>query len=64
VPAGTGNPYFTGTVVCVPGTMGGTREEVAAFSVTLPLVGDPQMSDTAPAALQQEAKQQPADATA
>jgi hypothetical protein len=48
VPPGAGNPYFSGTVVCVPGVMGGTREEVASFSVSLPLVGDPVMAITAP----------------
>jgi hypothetical protein len=51
---GTGNPAVTGTVICVPATLGGTREEVAAFTVALPVVGDPLLSDTAPAALMAE----------
>lgn len=47
-PPGTTNPYITGTVVCVPGAVGGTREEVAVYTVALPLVGDPLLSTTAP----------------
>src|SRR5262249_33261011 len=42
------NPSVTGVVVAVPATLGGTREEVAAFTVSLPLVGEPALSSTAP----------------
>jgi hypothetical protein len=44
-PAGADNPTISGTIVCVPGTVGGTREEVASYSVELPLVGDPVLDD-------------------
>jgi hypothetical protein len=43
------NPAFTGTITCVPGSVGGTADEIAVYSVSLPLVGDPVKSDTMPA---------------
>ena len=35
------NPSWSGTVVCVPGQVGGTHEEVAVFQASLPLIGEP-----------------------
>lgn len=40
------NPSWSGTVVCVPGQVGGTQSEVAVFQASLPLVGSPTHSAT------------------
>ena len=41
------NPEISGDVVCVPGQFGGTQSEIAVFTASLPLVGEPTFSDTA-----------------
>lgn len=40
------NPEWSGTVVCVPGQVGGTQSEVAVFQASLPLKGQPAYSAT------------------
>jgi len=40
------NPRWSGTVVCVPGQVGGTQSEVAVFQASLPLVGEPTHAST------------------
>lgn len=43
---GADNPTWSGTVVCVPGQVGGTQSEVAVFQASLPLVGEPAYAAT------------------
>lgn len=43
---GINNPKMSLDAVCVPGEFGGTRNEVAAFSVSLPVVGVPTLGIT------------------
>jgi hypothetical protein len=40
-PVGVTNPTWSGTVVCVPGQVGGTQAQAAVFTVSLPLIGAP-----------------------
>jgi hypothetical protein len=40
------NPSWAGTVVCVPGQVGGTQAQAAVFTASLPLIGDPVPSIT------------------
>jgi len=40
------NPKWSGNAVCVPGQIGGTQSEVAVFTASLPLIGDPVPSST------------------
>lgn len=44
---GVDNPTWAGTVVCVPGQIGGTQSEVAVFQASLPLKGQPTHTATA-----------------
>jgi hypothetical protein len=63
-PVGADNPTWSGTVVCVPGQVGGTQSEVAVFQASLPLKGQPAYDIVPGALMATEAKTAKASASA
>lgn len=44
-PVSATNPEFSGSCVCVPPEVGGTREAAAVFTCALPIIGTPVVDD-------------------